>query len=148
LGIQKESQQSQGERLETGNLEDLNEVLNRVIADRNFAANRPMTDDLSLKQQFEDNTAEYFEHRLYHHAEEITQIIQALIEYDMYPEHWFGKFREIREKIFVEDDPKIANRMLGQLIRIGRSQLPRNVKQEDAETIDSNSASPNNVAGG
>ncbi len=147
LGVQYEMQGQQS-MLRTGNLQDLNTAINNAINDRHKVANPPITDDLLLKQIYLEDVEHFYSERVLYHAEEITQIIQAMIEIDAYPKHWFGKFQDIRSKIFTEDDPKIANKMLGMLIRIGRSQLPMDVVTEDKIIIDSNTVKPSNVQGG
>lgn len=126
----------QDDKIRTGILEDLNQVCNDAKADRNSVKYPPITDDPTVKNNFDENRDNYYEIRLYHHAEEICTHIDGLIQLDKYPSEIFGKYQTIREYIFKENDHSIADRLLGQLIILGRSVVPPEMKYETMETVE------------
>ncbi len=89
-----------------------------------------------ILQQWEENKDEYYSYRIYDHAEEICTHIEGLIQLDDYPEEKFGKFNQIREQIFREKDPVLASKLLGQLMIIGKSAIPAEIKTTEVQIIE------------
>jgi len=124
------------ELIQTQILQDLDETIEEVKADRKNIRYKPITDDILIIQQWEENKEEYYTKRIYEHAEEICTHIEGLIQLDDYPEEKFGKFNEIREQIFREHDTVYASKLLGQLLMIGKSAIPAQMRTTEVQIIE------------
>ena len=91
---------------------------------------------LNIIQNHDDFKEDYYSTRLYQHAEDICQHIDGLIQLDKYPATMFGKYQTIRAVLFKQDNPEMANRLLGQLIIVGWSAIPASKKYEEIENVD------------
>lgn len=136
LEAERPTDKESAELVYTGIIEDLNTISFEAKVDRKAVHTPPITDEPSIKQSFEDNRDDYNASRLYYYAEEICQHIDGLIQLDKYPEHMFGHYRRIRKFIFREKDPIIADRLLGQLIILGRSSVPAKIRYEETESVE------------
>lgn len=130
------TEEQQSSLIQTGIIEDLNLATIEAREDRKSVRYPPITDDPVVKQNFEDNRDDYYKTRLYQHAEDICSHIDGLIQLDKYPLEMFGQYNFIRQLVFKEEDPIIADRLLGQLIILGRSSVPPRQRYEESETIE------------
>jgi len=124
------------ELIQTQILQDLNEAIDEAKEDRKNIRYKPITDDILIIQQWEENKEEYRKVRIYQHAEEICTHIEGLIQLDDYPENKFGNFDKIREQIFRQNDDIMADRLLGQLLIIGKSAIPAEIKTTQVQVIE------------
>lgn len=136
LEAERPTDKESAELVYTGIIEDLNSVTIEAKLDRKAVHNPPITDEPSVRQSFEDNRDDYNASRLYYYAEEICQHIDGLIQLDKYPEHMFGQYKRIRKFLFREKNPIVADRLLGQLIILGRSSVPAKIRYEESESVE------------
>jgi len=66
----------------------------------------------------------------------MMQYEKGMIQLDDYPANKFGNFDTIRENIFRAHDDTMADRLLGQLLIIGKSAIPAEIKTTQVQVIE------------
>lgn len=129
------SEEKQGDLIQSGILDDLNQAVNISNDDYNKITYPKWTDDIVLNDMIKDDIKEYYNVRVYAQATQICDYIDGLIQLDRYPKEMFGAYKRLRNFIHSTPDKFERVRGLNQLRIIAKSIIPTKIKFGEISTI-------------
>jgi len=129
------SEEKQGNLVQSGILDDLNQEVNISNEDYIKITYPKWTDDITLNNMIKDDIEEYYNVRVYAQATQICDYIDGLIQLDRYPKEMFGAYKRLRN--FIHSTPNKFERVRGlnQLRIIAKSIIPTKIKFGEVTTV-------------
>jgi len=142
-----EASQQQQQSIQTGNIQDLYELLKDALHDYTSIMNPQYTGKIRNDLLIEENIERFYNVRMKNYARDIVIIIDALIKHDGYDTHLFSDYKELERLVF-ESDTEHALVCFRRLIAVGKTTIPIDIKYETKIVIDSSLSSSNQIREG
>ncbi len=137
--IQKASGQTDNNKsslIQSGILDDLNQIVNVSNDDFNRITYPKYTDDITVNHLIKEDIDDYYNIRVYAQATQICDCLDGLVMLDKYPQSMFGAYKRLRDFIHATPDKLERVRALNQLRIIAKSIIPTHIKFEQVEIVE------------
>lgn len=134
--------------VESGILDDLNQLVNDSSEDYRSIIRPKYTDDITINNMIEDDIEEYYSKRVYAQATMICDFLDGLVQLDNYPIDMFGQYKMIHKVIVATENNDERARALNQLRIMARSIIPVHTREERVEIVEPSLITPSSVREG
>lgn len=133
--VMPKNQEYDLEKYDTGVIDSFNRLLLDAQKDINAVYKPTWTNSFRLNNIIKENIDEYFKTRMKRYVQQIYQHIQILITFDNFPETNFGDYKSLVIAFEKADSESEKQRHLDELILIGLSNIPFELKQKKVKSI-------------
>jgi hypothetical protein len=135
LGDVLPEQHEQSEKYDTGVIDSFNRLLLDAQKDINSIYRPTWTNSLKMNNIIRDSIDEYYKFRMTRYVQQVYQHIQVLITFDNFPASNFGDYKSLVKAFESSNSDVERQRHLDELILIGLSNIPFELKQAKKKSI-------------
>lgn len=128
-------QREQSERFDTGVIDSFNRLLLEAEKDSNAVFNPTWSNSLKRNNILRNSIEEYYKFRMTRYVQKIYQHIQVLIRFDNFPASNFGDYKSLVKAFETSTSDVDRQRFLDDLILIGLSNIPFELKHVKVKSI-------------
>jgi len=130
---------AQNNEIQTKIIQDLAEICETVKQDINQSSTPRYTSSQKHRKWIDDDTNDFYSHRVKQHAKKIVVLIEGLINRDGYAREAFGAYEELFKLICTVDGRESAT-YLYEMVISAQSMIPPSIRYSQDEIIESNNS--------